>query len=199
MRPRSSAPASSGPSCADELKDKAIAAGLYAANMPAEVGGAGLDTVTWVLYEKELGKANYRAALELRRAAFEHPDGLRRRAAPALPSALRQRREIRLPGHDRAGGGFRRPQHEDRRRCATAPTSSSTASSTSSAMPMRRTSSSCSRPRAKRRRPAAGRSSSPPFSSTRARRVSRVRPGYATCRIAATTMRSSNSTTAGCR
>src|ERR1700722_6193225 len=38
-----------------ELKAKAIEAGLYAANMPVEVGGAGLDTVTWVLYEKELG------------------------------------------------------------------------------------------------------------------------------------------------
>jgi acyl-CoA dehydrogenase len=32
---------------------------LYAANMPAEVGGAGLDTVTWVLYEKELGRTSY--------------------------------------------------------------------------------------------------------------------------------------------
>jgi acyl-CoA dehydrogenase len=42
-----------------ELKARAIDAGLYAANMPAEVGGAGLDTVTWVLYEKELGRANY--------------------------------------------------------------------------------------------------------------------------------------------
>jgi len=42
-----------------ELKQKAIDAGLYAANMPAEVGGAGLDTVTWVLYEKELGKTGY--------------------------------------------------------------------------------------------------------------------------------------------
>jgi acyl-CoA dehydrogenase len=41
------------------VKQKAIAAGLYAANMPAEVGGAGLDTVSWVLYEKELGRANY--------------------------------------------------------------------------------------------------------------------------------------------
>ena len=41
------------------LKAKAIEAGLYAANMPAEVGGAGLDTVTWVLYEKELGKTGY--------------------------------------------------------------------------------------------------------------------------------------------
>jgi len=43
----------------EELKGKAIAAGLYAANMPAEVGGAGLDTLTWVLYERELGRANY--------------------------------------------------------------------------------------------------------------------------------------------
>lgn len=43
----------------EELKKKAIDAGLYAANMPAEVGGAGLDTLTWVLYEKELGRANY--------------------------------------------------------------------------------------------------------------------------------------------
>ncbi len=43
----------------DQLKKKAIEAGLYAANMPAEVGGAGLDTLTWVLYEKELGRANY--------------------------------------------------------------------------------------------------------------------------------------------
>ncbi len=42
-----------------ELKAKAIEAGLYAANMPEEVGGAGLDTVTWLLYEKELGRANY--------------------------------------------------------------------------------------------------------------------------------------------
>ncbi len=42
-----------------EVQAKAIAAGLYAANMPAEVGGAGLDTLSWLLYEKELGRANY--------------------------------------------------------------------------------------------------------------------------------------------
>jgi acyl-CoA dehydrogenase len=42
-----------------ELAQKAIEAGLYAANMPEEVGGAGLDTMTWLLYEKELGRANY--------------------------------------------------------------------------------------------------------------------------------------------
>ena len=42
-----------------ELKAKAMEAGLYAANMPTEVGGVGLDTVSWVLYEKELGRTSY--------------------------------------------------------------------------------------------------------------------------------------------
>ncbi len=42
-----------------EIQKKAMAAGLYAANMPVEVGGAGLDTMSWLLYEKELGRANY--------------------------------------------------------------------------------------------------------------------------------------------
>ena len=42
-----------------QLKAKAMDAGLYAANMPVEVGGAGLDPVTWVLYEKELGRTSY--------------------------------------------------------------------------------------------------------------------------------------------
>ena len=42
-----------------ELKAKAIEAGLYAANMPTEVGGGGLDAVSWVLYEKELGYTGY--------------------------------------------------------------------------------------------------------------------------------------------
>ena len=47
------------PELAEQIKTRAIAAGLYAANLPEEVGGAGLDTVTSVLFEKELGKAGY--------------------------------------------------------------------------------------------------------------------------------------------
>ncbi len=47
------------PELRDELKAKAMIAGLYAANMPAEVGGAGLDTLTWCLYERELGRTSY--------------------------------------------------------------------------------------------------------------------------------------------
>ncbi|MFT3872039.1 MAG: acyl-CoA dehydrogenase family protein [Nocardioides sp.] len=47
------------PELLTEIKRKALAAGLYAANMPESVGGAGLDTVTLVLVEKELGKTSY--------------------------------------------------------------------------------------------------------------------------------------------
>ena len=44
---------------ADQIRKKAIAAGLYAANMPAELGGGGLDAVSLVLAERELGRASY--------------------------------------------------------------------------------------------------------------------------------------------
>ena len=47
------------PELHEQLKAKAIAAGLYAANMPVEVGGGGLDPVSWVLYEKELAYTSY--------------------------------------------------------------------------------------------------------------------------------------------
>ena len=41
------------------VQARAMAAGLYAANMPEEVGGAGLDPLSWLLYERELGRANF--------------------------------------------------------------------------------------------------------------------------------------------
>jgi alkylation response protein AidB-like acyl-CoA dehydrogenase len=43
----------------ETIKAKALAAGLYAANIPEEFGGAGLDPLTWLLYERELGRASY--------------------------------------------------------------------------------------------------------------------------------------------
>jgi acyl-CoA dehydrogenase len=47
------------PELVAQIRRKAIEAGLYAANMPENVGGAGLDNVTLVLVEKELGKTSY--------------------------------------------------------------------------------------------------------------------------------------------
>jgi acyl-CoA dehydrogenase len=44
---------------AREIQAKALSAGLYAANMPAELGGAGLDNVCMTLMERELGRASF--------------------------------------------------------------------------------------------------------------------------------------------
>lgn len=43
----------------EEIRDKALKAGLYAANMPVELGGGGLDALTMTLVERELGRASY--------------------------------------------------------------------------------------------------------------------------------------------
>jgi acyl-CoA dehydrogenase len=47
------------PELASSIRDKALTAGLYAPNMPAELGGGGLDAVSLVLVERELGRAGY--------------------------------------------------------------------------------------------------------------------------------------------
>jgi len=47
------------PDLADQIKGKALKAGIYAANMPAELGGGGLDNLTIALVERELGKTAY--------------------------------------------------------------------------------------------------------------------------------------------
>ncbi|MFI1966477.1 acyl-CoA dehydrogenase family protein [Streptomyces pathocidini] len=44
---------------AAQIRGKALEAGLYAANMPEELGGGGLDAVAMTLAERELGRASY--------------------------------------------------------------------------------------------------------------------------------------------
>ena len=43
----------------EQIKKAALDCGLYAANMPEELGGGGLDAVTLCLLEKELGRASF--------------------------------------------------------------------------------------------------------------------------------------------
>ena len=43
---------------AREIQDKVLALGFYAPNMPAELGGGGLDSLTFTLLERELGRAS---------------------------------------------------------------------------------------------------------------------------------------------
>lgn len=47
------------PELAAQVRERAIAAGMYAANMPVDVGGPGLDAVGMTLVERELGRASY--------------------------------------------------------------------------------------------------------------------------------------------
>jgi acyl-CoA dehydrogenase len=47
------------PEVVEKVRSKAIAAGLYAANMPAELGGGGLDGLSTALAEREFGRAGY--------------------------------------------------------------------------------------------------------------------------------------------
>ena len=47
------------PELVEEIRDKAIAAGLYAANMPEELGGGGLDDLTLTMVERAFGFTGY--------------------------------------------------------------------------------------------------------------------------------------------
>ncbi len=47
------------PELVAQIRTRAIEVGLHAANMPAELGGGGLDAVGMTLAERELGKASY--------------------------------------------------------------------------------------------------------------------------------------------
>src|ERR1700680_2560451 len=92
-----------------ELQARAIAAGLYAANMPTEVGGAGLDAVSWVLYEKELGHTGY----ALHYACVARPSHLwlacqgAERERSRLPAVRGERPECRAMREPQAGSALR--------------------------------------------------------------------------------------------
>jgi acyl-CoA dehydrogenase len=91
------------------LRAKAIAAGLYAANMPSEVGGAGLDAVSWVLYEKELGYTNY----ALQYTCVARPSNIllactgEQRARYLLPTVRGERAECLAMTEPQAGSDLR--------------------------------------------------------------------------------------------
>ncbi|MDH3498846.1 MAG: acyl-CoA/acyl-ACP dehydrogenase [Acidimicrobiia bacterium] len=47
------------PELATEIRDKSLVAGIYAANMPAALGGGGLDNLTLAMVEREFGWTSY--------------------------------------------------------------------------------------------------------------------------------------------
>ena len=48
----------SPPELGEEIKRKVIDLGFYAPNLPVEVGGGGLDNLTFALLERELGRTS---------------------------------------------------------------------------------------------------------------------------------------------
>ena len=92
-----------------ELRDTAIRAGLYAANMPEEVGGGGLDTLTWMLMERELGHTGY----VLQMLAVARPSRILlacagdQRAAYLLPTVAGERTECLAMTEPEAGSDLR--------------------------------------------------------------------------------------------
>jgi len=47
------------PDLVTQIRDKSLAAGIYAANMPAELGGGGLDNLTMALVDRAFGWTQY--------------------------------------------------------------------------------------------------------------------------------------------
>jgi acyl-CoA dehydrogenase len=97
------------PALLAKLRDTAIHAGLYAANMPEDVGGGGLDTLTWMLMERELGHTGY--ALQM--LAVARPSRILlacagdQRAAYLLPTVAGERTECLAMTEPEAGSDLR--------------------------------------------------------------------------------------------
>jgi acyl-CoA dehydrogenase len=97
------------PDLVRELRGRAIRAGLYAANMPEDVGGAGLDTLTWMLMERELGHTGY--ALQM--LAVARPSRIllacegEQRADYLLPTVAGERVECLAMTEPEAGSDLR--------------------------------------------------------------------------------------------
>ena len=89
------------PELAASIRTKALAAGLYAANMPEDVGGAGPGRGLARPGRARAGAYVVRAA-PLRGTTQPDPDGLHRRPDRQVPAAHRPRREAGVPGHHRA-------------------------------------------------------------------------------------------------
>jgi acyl-CoA dehydrogenase len=92
-----------------KLRDTAVRAGLYAANMPEDVGGGGLDTLTWMLMERELGHTGY--ALQM--LAVARPSRILlacvgdQRASYLLPTVAGERTECLAMTEPEAGSDLR--------------------------------------------------------------------------------------------
>ncbi|MGP3975724.1 acyl-CoA dehydrogenase family protein [Streptomyces sp. 8N114] len=96
------------PELARGIREKAIAAGLYAANMPEEIGGGGLDAVTMTLVERELGKTSFALQMLVARPSniLEACEG-EQRARYLLPAVRGERHDCLAMTEPGAGSDVR--------------------------------------------------------------------------------------------
>ena len=102
------------PALIERIKRKAIEQGFYAANMPEELGGGGLDNVGMALLDRELGRASYALQYIVARSS-----NILRACTPAQAEAYLLptiRGEPGVPGDDRARGRLGPALHEVPRR-----------------------------------------------------------------------------------
>ena len=108
------------PAMGEELKRKVIELGFYAPNLPVEVGGGGLDHLTFTLLERELGRASMALT-----AFWGRPSGIlmacddEQRERYLLPAARGERMDALAMTEPQAGSDVRgmrcsaRPQGGD--------------------------------------------------------------------------------------
>ncbi|MHA6799443.1 acyl-CoA dehydrogenase family protein [Bounagaea algeriensis] len=96
------------PDVAERIRAKALNDGLYAANMPAELGGGGLDGVGMTLVERELGRASYALQMLVARPSniLEACEG-EQRATYLLPAVRGERHDCLAMTEPGAGSDVR--------------------------------------------------------------------------------------------
>ena len=97
-----------------QIQKRSVEQGLYAANMPAEAGGGGLDFLSATLMDRELGKSTYGPG-RLGRPPLGDPQRLPGRPARRLSAADREGRAQGGLRPHRAQRRLRRHEHPDPR------------------------------------------------------------------------------------
>ena len=94
-----------------EIATKCREIGFFAANIPEEFGGGGLNQLDFTLLEREIGRGSMALTV-----FFGRPSGIlaacNERAARTLSYPCRQGRKVRCARHVRTGGRFRCARHE---------------------------------------------------------------------------------------
>ena len=96
------------PHLVEMIRRRAIEAGLYAANMPEDLGGGGLDAVSMTLVERELGRASYALQwLVARPSNILRACDAEQRERYLLPSVRGERRDCLAMSEPGAGSDVR--------------------------------------------------------------------------------------------